>query len=30
MTNLAHPDFRARYEARSQGFTDWLTNAMKA
>lgn len=27
---LAHPDFRARYEARAEGFTDWLTTAMKA
>jgi DNA-binding transcriptional MerR regulator len=27
---LAHPDFRARYEAYGQGFTDWLTAAMKA
>lgn len=26
---LAHPDFRARYEARGEGFTDWLTTAMK-
>jgi MerR family transcriptional regulator, thiopeptide resistance regulator len=27
---LAHPDFRARYEARAEGFADWLTTAMKA
>ncbi|HYD24266.1 MAG TPA: MerR family transcriptional regulator [Croceibacterium sp.] len=27
---LAHPDFRARYEARGEGFTAWLTAAMKA
>ncbi|MBO0749627.1 MAG: MerR family transcriptional regulator [Porphyrobacter sp.] len=27
---LAHPDFRARYEAHGAGFTDWLTTAMKA
>jgi hypothetical protein len=27
---LAHPDFRARYEARGEGFTDWLVAAMKA
>lgn len=26
---LAHPDFRARYEARGEGFTDWLVAAMK-
>jgi DNA-binding transcriptional MerR regulator len=26
---LAHPDFRARYEAHGAGFTDWLTTAMK-
>jgi DNA-binding transcriptional MerR regulator len=27
---LAHPDFRARYEAYGEGFTDWLVAAMKA
>lgn len=27
---LAHPDFRARYETRGEGFTDWLATAMKA
>jgi hypothetical protein len=26
----SHPDFRARYEAHGEGFTDWLTAAMKA
>ena len=26
---LAHPDFRSRYEGYAEGFTDWLTNAMK-
>ena len=27
---LAHPDFRERYEAHGEGFTDWLTTAMKS
>lgn len=27
---LSHDDFRARYEAIEPGFTDWLTQAMKA
>lgn len=27
---LAHPDFIARYEALSPGFSQWLTTAMKA
>jgi hypothetical protein len=27
---LAHPDFVARYEAHGEGFTGWLTGAMKA
>jgi DNA-binding transcriptional MerR regulator len=27
---LAHPDFRAHFDARGEGFTDWLTTAMKA
>jgi hypothetical protein len=27
---LAHPDFVARYEAYGEGFTAWLTTAMKA
>jgi len=26
----SHPDFRARYEAHGEGFTDWLAGAMKA
>jgi len=26
----SHPDFRARYEAHGEGFTDWLTGAMRA
>jgi len=29
-TYLAHPDFIARYEALSQGFSQWLPAAMKA
>jgi DNA-binding transcriptional MerR regulator len=27
---LAHPDFRAHFDKRGEGFTDWLTVAMKA
>ncbi len=27
---LAHPDFRAHFDKRGEGFTDWLTTAMKA
>ena len=27
---LAHPDFRTTSTARGEGFTDWLTTAMKA
>lgn len=27
---LAHPDFRAHFERRGEGFTDWLATAMKA
>jgi len=27
---LAHPDFRTRFDKRGEGFTDWLTTAMKA
>jgi hypothetical protein len=27
---LAHPDFRTRFDKRGEGFTDWLTMAMKA
>ena len=26
----SHPDFRARYEAHGEGFTDWLAGAMRA
>ena len=26
----SHPDFRARYEAHGEGFTDWLAEAMRA
>jgi DNA-binding transcriptional MerR regulator len=26
----SHPDFRTRYEAHGEGFTDWLTSAMRA
>jgi hypothetical protein len=26
----SHPDFRTRYEAHGEGFTDWLAGAMKA
>jgi hypothetical protein len=26
----SHPDFRARYEAHGEGFTDWLASAMRA
>lgn len=29
-TYLAHPDFIARYEALSPGFSRWLTRAMRA
>ena len=27
---LAHPDFRTHFDKRGEGFTDWLTTAMKA
>lgn len=27
---LAHPDFRTHFDKRGDGFTDWLTTAMKA
>jgi hypothetical protein len=27
---LAHPDFRTHFDKRGEGFTDWLTKAMKA
>jgi MerR family transcriptional regulator, thiopeptide resistance regulator len=27
---LAHPDFRTHFDRRGEGFTDWLTTAMKA
>ena len=27
---LAHPDFRTYFDRRGEGFTDWLTTAMKA
>ncbi|MBO9582122.1 MAG: MerR family transcriptional regulator [Sphingobium sp.] len=27
---LAHPDFRTHFDKRGDGFTDWLTSAMKA
>lgn len=27
---LAHPDFRLHFDKRGEGFTDWLTTAMKA
>jgi DNA-binding transcriptional MerR regulator len=27
---LAHPDFRTHFDTRGEGFTDWLTTAMKA
>ena len=27
---LAHPDFRSHFDMRGEGFTDWLTTAMKA
>jgi len=27
---LAHPDFRTHFDERGEGFTDWLTTAMKA
>ena len=27
---LAHPDFRSHFDKRGEGFTDWLTTAMKA
>jgi len=27
---LAHPDFRTHFDQRGEGFTDWLTTAMKA
>jgi hypothetical protein len=27
---LAHPDFGTHFDKRGEGFTDWLTTAMKA
>ena len=27
---LAHPDFRTHFDKHGEGFTDWLTTAMKA
>ena len=27
---LAHPDFRTHFDKRGEGFTDWLTTAMKS
>lgn len=28
--HASHPDFRGRYETHGDGFTDWLTGAMRA